>query len=202
MEQQNREQKIEKLRQMGINPYPHKFEVTHQIYQIREKYERDPEGEEVVIRAKVKRVSNYEGRKLLRLTDNSGLEILAITDEENIKPNEEYTFKGYLVRHEGKLTLMDARLTDEPPDTTIAEIKKTYDFDPKNEEVSVAGRLVAWRPMGKAIFGHIQDLLGKLQIYVRKDKVGEEKFKFIKEFIDLGDIVGVKGKLLEHRRAS
>jgi len=195
MEEQVRKEKLQKLIELGINPYPHKFQVTHEIYQIREKYERDPEGEEVVIRAKVKRVSNYDGRKLLRLTDESGLEILAITDEGEIKPNETYTFKGRLVRHEGKLTLMDAVLTDEEPDITIAEIKKTYDFDPKKEEVAVAGRLVAWRPMGKAIFGHIQDLLGKLQIYIRKDLVGEEKFKFIKEFVDLGDIVGVKGKL-------
>ena len=195
MEEQVRKEKLQKLIELGINPYPHKFQTTHEIYQIREKYERDPEGEEIVIRAKVKRVSNYEGRKLLRLTDESGLEILAITDESEIKPNETYTFKGRLVRHEGKLTLMDAVLTDEEPDITIAEIKKTYDFDPKNEEVLVAGRLVAWRPMGKAIFGHIQDLLGKLQIYIRKDLVGEEKFKFIKEFVDLGDIVGVKGKL-------
>ena len=195
MEEQVRERKLEKLRQMGINPYPHKFEVTHEIHQIREKYERDPEGEIVVIRATVKRISNYEGRKLLRLTDESGLEILAITDEGNLKQGETYNFKGELIRHEGKLTLNNAKLTDEPADLTIAEIKRTYDFDPKNEEVSVAGRLVAWRPMGKAIFGHIQDLLGKLQIYIRKDKVGNEKFKFIKEFIDLGDIVGVKGKL-------
>ncbi len=195
MEEQIRRQKVEKLRELGINPYPHKFEVTHEIHKVREKYERDPEGEEVVIRAKVKRVSNYEGRKLLRLTDQSSLEILAITDEEGLKPNEEYTLKGRLVRHEGKLTLMDAVLTDEPPDATIAEIKKTYDFDPKGEEVSLAGRLVAWRPMGKAAFGHIQDLLGKIQIYIRKDIVGDEQFKFIKEFVDLGDIVGVKGKL-------
>jgi len=195
MEEQIRRQKVEKLRELGINPYPHKFEVTHEIHKVREKYERDPEGEEVVIRAKVKRVSNYEGRKLLRLTDRSGLEILAITDEESIKPGEEYTLKGRLVRHEGKLTLMDAVLTNEPPDATIEEIKRTYDFDPKGEKVSLAGRLIAWRPMGKAAFGHIQDLLGKIQIYIRKDIVGDEQFKFIKEFVDLGDIVGVKGKL-------
>ncbi len=195
MEERQRREKLEKLRRLGINPYPHKFEVSHEIHKIREKYERNPEGEEVVLRAKVKRVSNYEGRKLLRLTDESGLEILAITDEEGLKPSETYTFKGKLVRHDGKLTLMDAVLTEEEPTATILEIKKAYDFDPKNEEVSVAGRLVAWRPMGRAIFGHIADLLGKLQIYIRKDKVGSEQFKFIKDFIDLGDIVGVRGKL-------
>ena len=76
MEEQIRQEKVKKLRELGIEPYPHKFEVTHWIHEIRKKYERDPQGEEVVIRAKVKRISNYEGRKLLRLTDQSGLEIL------------------------------------------------------------------------------------------------------------------------------
>lgn len=107
----------------------------------------------------------------------------------------EYTFKGNLVRHEGKLTVINAKVVDEKPTTTIEEIKKAYDFDPKGEEVSLAGRLVAWRPMGKAIFGHIQDLLGKIQIYIKRDNVGKENFKLIKEFIDLGDIVGIKGNL-------
>ncbi|NPB05378.1 MAG: lysine--tRNA ligase [Aquificae bacterium] len=195
MERELREKKVEKLRELGINPYPHKFETTHEIHKIREKYERDPEGEEVVLRAKVKRISNYEGKKLLRLTDESGLEILALTEEQDLKPGQEYTFKGRLIRHEGKLTLADAVLTEEPPDATIAEIKKAYDFDPKGERVSIAGRLVAWRPMGKAAFGHLQDLLGKIQIYLRKDLLGEERFKFVKEFVDLGDVVGVKGKL-------
>jgi Lysyl-tRNA synthetase (class II) len=52
--------------------------------------------------------------------------------------------------------------------------------------------------MGKAIFGHIQDFTGKLQIYIKKDIVGDEKFKFVEDYIDVGDIIGVKGKLLEH----
>ncbi|RTZ70066.1 MAG: lysine--tRNA ligase [Aquificaceae bacterium] len=195
MEEQIRQEKVRKLRGLGIEPYPHKFEVTHEIHAIREKYEKEPQGEEVVLKAKVKRVSNYEGKKLLRLTDESGLEILALTEEEEIKPGEEYTFKGNLVRHEGKLTVINAKVVDEKPNATIEEIKKAYDFDPQGEEVSIAGRLVAWRPMGKAIFGHIQDLLGKIQIYIKKDTIGEENFKFIKEFVDLGDIVGVKGNL-------
>ncbi|RTZ58023.1 MAG: lysine--tRNA ligase [Gammaproteobacteria bacterium] len=195
MEELIRQEKVRKLRELGIEPYPHKFEVTHEIHAVREKYEKEPQGEEVVLKAKVKRVSNYEGKKLLRLTDESGLEILALTEEEEIKPGEEYTFKGNLVRHEGKLTVINAKVVDEKPNATIEEIKKAYDFDPQGEEVSIAGRLVAWRPMGKAIFGHIQDLLGKIQIYIKKDTIGEENFKFIKEFVDLGDIVGVKGNL-------
>ena len=195
MEEQIRREKVRKLRELGIEPYPHKFEVTHEIHNIREKYEKEPQGEEVVLKTKIKRISNYEGKKLLRLTDESGLEILALTEEEGLQSGLEYTFKGNLVRHEGKLTVINAKVVDEKPTTTIEEIKKAYDFDPKGEEVSLAGRLVAWRPMGKAIFGHIQDLLGKIQIYIKRDNVGKENFKLIKEFIDLGDIVGIKGNL-------
>jgi len=47
------------------------------------------------------------------------------------------------------------------------------------EDISIAGRLVALRSMGKAIFGHIQDFTGKLQIYIKKDIVGDDKFKFV-----------------------
>ena len=195
MEEQIRREKVRKLRELGIEPYPHKFEVTHEIHNIREKYEKEPQGEEVVLKTKIKRISNYEGKKLLRLTDESCLEVLALTEEEGLQSGLEYTFKGNLVRHEGKLTVINAKVVDEKPTTTIEEIKKAYDFDPKGEEVSLAGRLVAWRPMGKAIFGHIQDLLGKIQIYIKRDNVGKENFKLIKEFIDLGDIVGIKGNL-------
>ncbi len=60
-------------------------------------------------------------------------------------------------------------------------------------EVKVAGRIVAWRSFGKAAFSHIQDSTGKIQLYFRKDILGE-RFKIVKKF-DIGDIIGVKGKL-------
>lgn len=64
----------------------------------------------------------------------------------------------------------------------------------ENKEVSVAGRLITKRKMGKAAFAHLKDEFGKLQIYVRINEVGKEKFKdFIK--FDIGDFIGVKGKL-------
>ncbi len=60
-------------------------------------------------------------------------------------------------------------------------------------ECSVAGRIIAWRNFGKAAFSHIQDETGRIQVYFRKDILGD-KFKIIKKF-DIGDIVGIKGTL-------
>jgi lysyl-tRNA synthetase class 2 len=60
--------------------------------------------------------------------------------------------------------------------------------------VKIAGRIVQLRQMGKAAFAHILDVKGKVQIYVRKDDVGEESYDQFKTF-DLGDIVEAKGYL-------
>ncbi|MFC4620389.1 lysine--tRNA ligase [Camelliibacillus cellulosilyticus] len=62
----------------------------------------------------------------------------------------------------------------------------------KNYPVILAGRIMTKRGKGKAGFAHIQDLTGKIQIYVRKDTVGEEQYELF-DAIDIGDIVGVKG---------
>ena len=67
------------------------------------------------------------------------------------------------------------------------------DFDKYNEKtVSLAGRLMLKRVMGKASFANIQDRDGDIQIYVARDEVGEDPYKDFKKF-DIGDIVGVKG---------
>lgn len=60
------------------------------------------------------------------------------------------------------------------------------------KEVSIAGRIVSRRIMGKASFCHILDGDGKIQIYLKKDEVGEESYQDFKN-MDIGDIVGVKG---------
>ncbi len=63
-------------------------------------------------------------------------------------------------------------------------------------QVSVAGRIMAKRVMGKAAFCHIQDLTGQIQFYIRRDDVGEEAYAIFKS-LDLGDIVGVAGKVFK-----
>jgi lysyl-tRNA synthetase class 2 len=70
------------------------------------------------------------------------------------------------------------------------------ELEEKSVEVSIAGRLMAKRGMGKASFAHIQDLTGKIQIYVRQDSVPEVKYSAF-SLLDLGDIVGVKGEVFK-----
>lgn len=66
----------------------------------------------------------------------------------------------------------------------------------KGKTVSVAGRIMAKRVMGKASFCHIQDLQGKIQAYVARDNVGEESYADFKKY-DVGDIVGILGEVFE-----
>ena len=72
-----------------------------------------------------------------------------------------------------------------------AVIKRNYDAF-ENRTVSVAGRILSKRGMGKAIFCHIQDREGQIQLYVRKDAVSEQEFQDFRKF-DIGDIIGVSG---------
>jgi lysyl-tRNA synthetase class 2 len=190
--ERSRLEKLELLRQKG-KAYPYRFEVSYQIGEIREKYEKPTENRLVSVKGKVKRVSRLEEGFMVRLSDEKGLEIIAITEEE-LKPNEEVCLEGRLGRFEGKLSILDARRVESSRET-IEELKKEYDLDPNFEEVSVAGRLVSLRSMGKALFGHLQDATGRLQIYLKLDVLGEERFKEFEEFVDTGDLLGVKGRL-------
>ncbi len=80
------------------------------------------------------------------------------------------------------------------------ELKATYGDKTHDEmeelaiEVKVSGRIMTNRRKGKAGFMHIQDRDGKIQIYVRKDRIGEEMYEFYKK-ADIGDIVGIEGVL-------
>ncbi len=71
------------------------------------------------------------------------------------------------------------------------EIKDYYD-QWEEKEVSIAGRMMFKRVMGKASFCNLQDLQGRIQVYVARDSVGEDAYKEFKK-LDIGDIVGVKG---------
>lgn len=66
------------------------------------------------------------------------------------------------------------------------------------QEVSIAGRIMQKREMGKATFAHIQDQSGKIQIYVREDSVSETEFASF-ALLDIGDIVGAKGTVFKTR---
>ena len=73
------------------------------------------------------------------------------------------------------------------------EIKDNY-ASLEGKTVTVAGRMMSKRIMGKASFCHIQDLQGTIQAYVARDIIGEEEYKAFKK-LDIGDIVGIKGEV-------
>lgn len=66
----------------------------------------------------------------------------------------------------------------------------------EGKDVSVAGRLMSKRVMGKASFCHVQDLQGTIQIYVARDSVGEDAYEAFKKY-DIGDLVGVRGAVFK-----
>ncbi len=68
--------------------------------------------------------------------------------------------------------------------------------DPSGNIYSVAGRVMSMRKFGKAAFFHLADKSGQIQVYVRKDKLGEEVFSQFKKW-DIGDVVGVEGTLFK-----
>ena len=77
------------------------------------------------------------------------------------------------------------------------QIKDTY-TDGEEMNVSVAGRIMSKRIMGKAGFAHLQDGSGSIQLYVSRDSLGEENYAAFKS-MDIGDIVGVKGYVFTTR---
>ena len=78
------------------------------------------------------------------------------------------------------------------------EIKDGFD-SLEGQTVSVAGRLMSKRGMGKAVFADLQDRNGRVQLYVRIDDVGEEALATFKKY-DIGDIVGVEGEVFRTKR--
>ncbi len=76
------------------------------------------------------------------------------------------------------------------------ESKQVFDnfekLENSGKELKLAGRMMTVRVMGKASFCHIQDESGQIQLYVRRDEIGDEQYKLFK-LLDIGDIIGVRG---------
>lgn len=75
----------------------------------------------------------------------------------------------------------------------LQEVHDRFD-ELKDTNVTIAGRLVSYRSMGKASFAHLQDESGKLQIYIKLDAVGPDNFALL-EYVDIGDFLGVSGRV-------
>lgn len=87
---------------------------------------------------------------------------------------------------------------------TITDIRNEYNESSSDElekletSVSIAGRIIAIRKMGKSAFMHLVDEAEKLQVYVRKEMIPEQEMEIFK-LLDIGDIIGVAGKLFRTR---
>ena len=75
------------------------------------------------------------------------------------------------------------------------EIKDNFD-ELEGKQVSIAGRMMSKRVMGKASFCNVQDLQGNIQSYVARDSVGEENYKEFKK-LDVGDVIGIEGEVFK-----
>jgi len=86
------------------------------------------------------------------------------------------------------------------PTHTLAEALAAFDAEGSEPvDVTVAGRLMALRIMGGATFAHIADGTGRLQIYLRRDTLGQESYEIFRRLIDLGDFVQAEGTLFKTR---
>ncbi|MCX8029307.1 MAG: lysine--tRNA ligase [Brevinematales bacterium] len=192
--------KIKRLKEANVNPYPYNFEVTDKINAIRQKYELDTKDLPVAVKGKIKRISNTDNGIMLRVEDETTNIICYISSQYkdefiNKKEGDNVFLKGNLKRVNNTLSILYNPNVDITVSKPLKDIVSLFDLDPKYEHVSVAGRIITLRDQGKAIFAHIKDIEGKIQIYIKKDIVGDEKFTLFKDFIDVGDIIGAKGKL-------
>jgi lysyl-tRNA synthetase class 2 len=114
-------------------------------------------------------------------TQEEGLDF----DQERIEKLDELRDKGYLLyppEFERKNTLTDIR-------TVYADAG----HEPSPDSIVTAGRLYTVRNHGKTIFADLGDEKGKIQLYIRKNDLGEEQFDFFSRFVERGDIIGVHG---------
>lgn len=124
-------------------------------------------------------------------------------NNEEIEMTQEELDEQHRVRIEKLKELKTAgkdpyMITKFPVSILNSEIRQRFE-ELENKDVSIAGRIVSWRDMGKANFIDVRDSSDRMQIYVKIDEVGAENFAEFKKW-DLGDIVGVSGYVFKTRR--
>jgi lysyl-tRNA synthetase class 2 len=119
--------------------------------------------------------------------------------------NEEQDLSELLQIRRDKLTALQEagrdpfQVTTCPRDITAKEIRDNFE-QLENKDVCIAGRMMSWRDMGKASFIDVYDRSGRMQVYLKIDQVGEDSYKDLKSYWDVGDIVSVKGYVFKTRR--
>ena len=136
-------------------------------------------------------------REKLAALQESGKDPFVITKYNQTHHTEEA--KNLYLAHEEELLKGRAAVNTEGMDEEAAKAAVDADYNERREimdaspiKVSLAGRLMSKRVMGKASFGNVQDKQGNVQIYVSRDSLGEEAYADFKK-MDMGDIVGVVG---------
>ena len=120
--------------------------------------------------------------------------------EKNQSQNTENLGELLKVRREKLAALQEAgknpfEITKYDVTHHSSDVKENFD-ELEGKSVSLAGRIMSKRVMGKASFCHIQDLKGTIQVYVARDNIGEDSYKDFKKY-DIGDIVGISGEVFK-----
>ena len=124
-----------------------------------------------------------------------------MADKTNIAPEKEQDINELRkVRLDKLKTLQDAGqdpfvITKYDQTHHSKEIKDNFE-SLEGKTVSIAGRMMSKRVMGKASFCNVQDLQGNIQSYVARDSIGEEEYKAFKK-LDIGDIIGITGEVFK-----
>ncbi len=135
------------------------------------------------------------------LYSNGALKLFPEKNRTDTNLNMEEDKKILRQRREKAAELAELGIDLYPNDFTPSHQVKNLLPEEKNEDEAlpggikkIAGRIITVRKFGKAAFLHIQDETGKMQVYIKRDTVGEDNFKFFKK-LDIGDIVGFSGTM-------
>ena len=128
---------------------------------------------------------------------------MAEKNNQNGTPEQENLSQLLQIRRDKLKQLQESgsdpfQITRYEVDNDSANIKDSFDAL-EGKEVSIAGRLMSKRGMGKVSFCDLQDKSGRIQLYARKDEMDEEEYDRFKKY-DIGDIVGVKGVVFRTQR--
>ena len=121
---------------------------------------------------------------------NEQNEVFEITEQERSEQSQIRRNKLAALQEAGRNPFLQETWDQNAYSTTIKENFEKYD----GKEVSIAGRMMAKRVMGKAAFIDIQDYKGRIQCHIKRDVLGEEEYKWFKQS-DIGDIFGIVGKV-------
>src|SRR3989344_6105682 len=135
---------------------------------------------------------NYLFREIKKLSKKTTI-ILFLTSKTSLitKKAKEYKFKLEAIKKLGINPYPYSYDKTHNSIEVLEENKKLKVEERSKKIVKIAGRIMTFRLMGKACFGHIQDQSGKIQFYIREDE-NEEDYKLVK-LLDLGDIIGIEG---------